>query len=92
MTIGVVEQSFTGTGQTAGLEIQGDFNISGDFSTGSGVGQVDLERSFDEGVTFKVVESYTSDVERVGNSPEQLVYRLRVSSFTSGTIAVRLSY
>ena len=92
MTIGVVEQSFTATGQTTGLEIQGDFNISVDFSTGSGVGQVDLERSFDEGVTFKVVESYTSDVERVGNSPEQLVYRLRVSSFTSGTIAVRLSY
>jgi len=94
MTIGVVEQSFTATGQTTGLEIQGDFNISVDFSTGSGVGQVELERSFDDGVTFKPgsVDFFVADTEKVGNSPEQLVYRLRVSSFTSGTIAVRLSY
>lgn len=94
MAIGVVEESFTATGQTEGLAIQGGFNISVDFTTGSGSGTVVLERSFDGGSTWKpgAVESYSNDTEKVGDSPEDIQYRLRCSVYVSGTIAARLSY
>ena len=94
MTIGVVEQSFTSTGQTEGLAINDDFNVSVDFTTGSGVGTIVLERSFDGGVTFKpgAVKTYTSDTEEAESFPEDIQFRLRCSVFTSGIIAVRLSY
>jgi len=94
MTSVVIEKSFTATGFSDPIEVEGDFNISIDFSTGSGIGQVDLERSFDNGKTFKPgkVDFFVDDTEKVGNSPEQLKYRLNCSSFTSGTITVRLSF
>lgn len=94
MTSVVIEVSFTATGSSGPIKVQGEFNISLDFSTGSGVGQVDLERSFDNGTTFKpaAVDSYQDDNEKVGSSPELIMYRLTCSTYTSGTIAGRLSY
>lgn len=93
MTVGITEESFGATGQTDWLQVSGDFNISVDFTTGSGVGTVILERSFD-GVSAKpgVLEEYTADMEKVGSNPENIFVRLRCSAFTSGTITARLSY
>lgn len=93
MTVGIAEKAFAATGQTDWLQVSGEFNISVDFTTGSGVGTVILERSFD-GVTAKpgVLETYAADMEKVGSNPENIFVRLRCSVFTSGTIAARLSY
>lgn len=89
-----IEVSFTATGDSDFITVEGDFNISLDFSTGSGVGQVDLVRSFDKGATFKpgLVDFFVDDTEKVGNSLESIRYRLTCSSYTSGTIAGRLSF
>jgi len=94
MTIGFVEKSFTGTGSTDSIAIEGEFNVSVDFSTGSGVGTVVLKRSYDKGSSFKpkAIETYQADDERVGDSPEPITYKLECTVFTSGIIAVRISY
>lgn len=93
MATGAVEKSLTATGQTDWLQVSKEFNVSVDFTTGSGSGTVVLERSFD-GSNAKpgALESYTADAEKVGESPEDVYYRLRCTAYTSGTIALRLSY
>lgn len=81
--------SFTATGQSAGIDLTGPFNVS---VSGFGTATVALERSFDHGGTWLSVESYTSDTQKVGDDPEAGVqYRLNCSAYTSGTIAYRLS-
>lgn len=94
MTIGVVEHTFTGTGDSAGITVYDRYNVSVDFTTGSGVGTGDMHRSFDGGVTFKpgVIESFTADSEQIADTPESVVVRFTCSAFTSGAIAVRISY
>ena len=59
--------TFTGTGQSSSIALGGAFNLS---LSGFGVATVDVERSFDEGVTWLSVDSFTADVEKVGNEPE----------------------
>lgn len=85
----VLAGSFTATGQSASLDINGAFNIS---LSGFGVGTVALERSFDNGTSWVSVESFTADAEKIGEEPEEGVrYRFNCSAYTSGTIAYRLS-
>lgn len=85
-----VTGSFTGT--TASAPFAGGvkgFNIS---LSGFGSATVDLERSFDKGVTWLVVESFTADTERRVDDPAQdIYYRFNVSTYGSGTIVYRIS-
>lgn len=93
MEIGVTENSFTSV--SVGDEFTADdvFDISVDFTTGSGVGTVVLKRSFDNGVTWKpgIVAEYATDTEERGRSPGIVKYRFECTAYTSGTIATRLS-
>ena len=89
MAMETVSGSFTGVATGAVAAMSGDFNVS---LSGFGAATVRLERSFDDGVTFKVVESYTGDTERLVTEPEKRVlWRFNCTSHTSGTIAWRIS-
>lgn len=84
-----VAQSFSGTGQSAPVELRGFFNLS---LSGFGSATVALERSFDAGATWKTVESFAADLEDTFFEAERgVLYRLRCSQHTAGTIAGRLS-
>lgn len=106
MTIGAVSASltaadkFTGdvtgvaqaeTGQ-AGISLSGYFNLS---ISGVWVGTLTLQRSFDSGVTWLDVETYTSNVQKRGLESETGVrYRTgfkATGAYTSGTAVARLS-
>lgn len=93
MTIGVAENSFTSTGPGESIELNGPFDVSVDFTTGAGAGTVVIERSFDDGATWKpkAVASYTSDAEEQGDSPGVVLYRFNCTAYSSGTISTRLS-
>ena len=81
--------SFTGTGQSGPVALHGPFNMS---ISGMGVATINLERSFDAGATWKVVETHTTDAEKTGDEPEaDVLYRFNCTAYTSGTIAFRLS-
>lgn len=82
--------TFSGTGTSATIVVGGLFNFS---ISGIGTATVVVERSFDNGSTWKIVETFTSDAERRGEEPEilGLPYRVRCTSFSSGTILYRLS-
>ena len=85
--------SFTGTGTSDPvISLRDDFNLSLDFSTGSGVGTVELQRSFDQGNTWFTTDTFTADTENVGDATrENLRWRLNCTAFTSGIIAARIS-
>lgn len=94
LPIALQETSFTSTGDDGQqpVVLVNDFSVSVDFTTGSGIGTVQLQRSFDDGATWKTIESYSVDTEKRGFEPEQDVfYRLNASAYTSGTINGRLS-
>jgi len=79
---------FTGTGSSSMLHVNGTITISVDFSTGPGSGAVKLQRSFDDGETWKDVETWTDTnfegiVEEVAS---YIQYRFNCPTYTSGTI------
>lgn len=85
----VLTGQFNATGQSPGIALLGQFNVS---LSGFGTATVALQRSFDNGGNWVSVESYTSDSERVGDEPEaDVLYRFDCSAYTSGTISFRLS-
>ncbi len=85
----VMAGTFTATGQSPALNINGPFNVS---VSGFGVGTVALQRSFDNGTNWVTVESYETDAEKVADEPEAGVqYRFNCSTYTSGTLAYRIS-
>ena len=76
---------------TAAVEIFGEFNFS---LSGTWVATVFIQRSFDAGVTWVDVASYTANIQDTGFEPESGVfYRagIKTGGYTSGTIVVRLS-
>jgi hypothetical protein len=81
--------TFTGTGVSAAMSpVYGRFNlsISGTFSA-----TIQVQRSFDGGLTWLVVDIFTAPVERVGTDIERGVrYRLQCTTFGSGTVTYRL--
>ncbi len=84
-----VTGSFTGVSASNPFVTRGGFNMS---LSGFGSATVVLQRSFDQGDTWKDVESFSGDVERRVDDPEHGVfYRLSCTVYTSGTIAYRLS-
>jgi hypothetical protein len=73
------------------LHLCGQFNLS---LSGTWVGTVTVQRSFDDGVTWLDVATFTANGEYVGNEVEpNVVYRMGVKTgeYTSGTIIGRLS-
>ena len=73
------------------LPLFGDFNLS---LSGTWVGTVTLQRTFDEGTTWLDVADYTANIEDRGFEPESGVqYRagFKTGEYTSGTAVVRLS-
>ena len=90
MSIALLEVDFTSAIASDPVALSGGFNLSLDFTTGSGVGTVELQRSFDKGVTWETVDSKTADAEENGNANGNLLWRLNCTAFTSGTISGRL--
>lgn len=72
------------------LLIKGKFNFS---LSGTWEATVHFQRSFDKGVIPLEVEEFTSNVEKIGENPEEIYYRFGVKSgnFTSGSIVGRIS-
>jgi hypothetical protein len=80
--------SFAATGTSDSLHVNGPVSISLDIASGPGSGTVKLERSFDDGSTWKEVEEwadlgYEGIIEEVAY---HILYRFRCSAYTSGTI------
>lgn len=87
-TSGMVSGSFAATGQSLSWGGTGIGTLS---LSGFGVGTVSLDRSFDAGVTWVVVESFTADAEKnIENPSSDVEYRLNCSAYTSGTIVYKL--
>lgn len=76
---------------TDASQIQGYFNIS---ISGTWVGTVTAQRSFDLGSTWFDVNTWTANTQEYGFEPENKVhYRVGIKSgeYTSGTCVLRLS-
>jgi hypothetical protein len=89
--------TFTGTGQSAAVGVQpGAFNVS---QWGTFAATVQLERSFDNGVTWLPItangtqlELFTAPVSEIWVEPEAgVLYRLNDTAYTSGTVNYRIS-
>lgn len=71
--------------------ILGDFNFS---LSGTWVGTVFIQRSFDGGTTWLDVTSYTANIQDTGFEPEtRALYRagIKTGGYTSGTAVMRIS-
>lgn len=93
----LVSGTFTGTANGTSAIFFGMFNLE---LSGTWVGSVQLERSFDGGTTFVAAAmdttgtaaAYTVNVSVVVNESEPgVIYRVRCTAYTSGTVAYRLS-
>ncbi len=84
-----VTGSFGATGTTAPFVTREGFNIS---LSGFGDATVELQRSFNAGISWLTVESYTADMEKRVDDPESGVwYRFECTIYSSGTITYRIS-
>jgi hypothetical protein len=78
--------TITATGEKAPITLGGDFSLSlRDFGTAT----IALERSLD-GINWGVVEAFTANAEKLGESSQAAQYRLNCTAYTSGTIAYTL--
>jgi hypothetical protein len=83
-----ISGTLTSVSTSASVALYGDYTVS---LSGFGTGTVVLQRSFDQGVTWKDVESFTANVEKNGSEPlSQVLYRLNCTAYTSGTLAYTL--
>lgn len=89
--IGLVEKAITAENTFSdGLYIEGAFNFS---ISGTFVATVTVQRSFDQGSTWRDVDTFTAPIETYGNDPEPVVvYRagVKTGDFTSGTVNIRI--
>lgn len=84
----VLSHSFTAVGQSAAMIAFGRFNVSVQGVSGS---TIDLERSFDNGSTWEVVEAVSANVSTTLLEPETHVkYRFNCTAFGTGTVTCRL--
>ena len=81
--------SFAATGRSEKLAIKGSASLS---ISGVFVATVRLERSFDQGVTWHVVASFTAPFQGTinGAGGDDTLYSLNVSAYTSGTVVTRV--
>ncbi len=89
--IGLVTASITAQNTFSdGLYVEGDFNLS---ISGTFVATVTVQRSFDQGSTWRDVDTFTAPIETFGTDPEPVVvYRagVKTGDFTSGTVDIRI--
>lgn len=79
--------SATGTSDVTGL--YGRFSIS---LSGGATATVQLQRSFDKGVTWGSVKEFTADAEEVGEEyAHSVLYRFECTAYTSGTVTFVLA-
>jgi hypothetical protein len=87
MAKGYTEGSFTASGQSSAVPAEDLLTLS---ISGFGSATVELQRSYDSGATWKVVDSYTANTEKnievVGTN---FLWRLDCT-WTSGTILYAL--
>jgi hypothetical protein len=84
-----VSGEFSATGQSASFSYRGEFNVS---LSGFGSGAVNVERSHDNGSTWNLVETFTSNAERYAVEPQvTALWRFNCTSYTSGPIIYRFS-
>lgn len=71
------------------VRLTGFFNLS---ISGTFVGTLTVQRSFDNQATWQDVDTFTSVIEDFGMEPEVCWYRagVKTGEFTSGSITVRL--
>ena len=86
----------TDTVRVSGTETSRVFRYTVDFTSGTGVGTVLLERSVGNEVNWETAATITTDATNVSFDDEldnQIVYyRLRCSAYTSGTIAANITH
>ena len=84
--------TFTAVGSSSAVAVTGNFNISIQGQTQGQESTIWLERSFDAGTTWKPIEAFDNNVEKLGTEAEAscVTYRLRCSNHTVGTITYRL--
>ena len=73
------------------MDCMGYFNIS---ISGTWVGTVSVQRSYDGGSTWFDVASWTANTEEYGFECERGIYYragVKTGDFTSGTVVIRLS-
>jgi hypothetical protein len=87
VTNDVLTGTFSGAAQSDAVRVPaGGRNISLAFAS---TGTVNLERSFDQGGTWKVVETYTESYEGVIDDPQGASYRLDCDA-AGGNIVYRI--
>jgi hypothetical protein len=81
--------SFEGLGQSAPVLVsETAINVSVWSAAGN---TLVLERSFDDGTNWRTVSDITEDVEHTYGEPEDnVLYRVRVTEYVSGTISYRI--
>lgn len=88
---GVVTKDITAQNTFSdGLYIEEGFNLS---ISGTFVATVTVQRSFDQGSTWRDVDTFTAPIETAGFDPEPVVvYRagVKTGDFTSGTVSIRI--
>jgi hypothetical protein len=86
--MGVLTGTITETGATDDVELGIGYNVSlRDFGTAT----INLERSFDSGASWGVIETFTENTEVAGTSHESALYRFNTTAFSSGPITFRLA-
>jgi hypothetical protein len=88
---GLVEKDITAQNTFSdGIYTQGGFNLS---IAGTFAATVTVQRSFDQGSTWRDVDTFTAPIETYGVDPEPVVvYRagVKTGDFTSGTVSIRI--
>jgi len=87
----VVTVSVTGANEFSdAIELTGYFNLS---ISGTWVGTVTIQRSYDSGSTWHDVDTWTANTEEYGLEPEKgIQYKvgIKTGAYTSGTCVLRL--
>ena len=82
-----ISGTFSATGQSANTVVFRHFNVS----LGTFTGTIHLERSFDNGATWEVTDTFTSQTSAVAFEPEKGVfYRFNCQTLSTGTPTYRI--
>lgn len=89
MARGIIHGQVSGVGVTTTVVLGPNtaFNLSLNNANGTFI----IERSFDDGATWRAVQTITSDYEGIGYEPEaKTVYRINCTAYVSGPMDYRI--